>query len=55
MEILCTKTDPQWPEGALFSKVPEGCFMFAVFAFKIKVSIVLNMKLSINEAKLTGL
>ena len=29
--------------------------MFAVFAFKIKVSIVLNMKLSIDEAKLTGL
>ena len=37
----------------------KSCFMFVVFQFKIKVSIILKMKLSkklsVNEAKLTGL
>ena len=41
--------------------VSESCFMFAVYALKIKVSIIklmklkLIMKLSVNKAKLTGL
>ena len=37
---------------------PESCFVFAAFTFKFKVSIILKsnkMKLSVNEAKLTGL
>ena len=37
---------------------PESCFLFAPFTFKIKFSIILKsnkMKLSDNEAKLTGL
>ena len=37
---------------------PESCFLFAAFIFKINVSIILKsnkMKLSVNEAKLTGL
>ena len=36
----------------------ESCFLFAAFAFKINVSIILKInkvKLSVNEAKLTGL
>ena len=50
--------------GARFSKVPatfrvrKAVFMFAVFAFKVKISIIFKndrMKLSVNEAKLTGL
>ena len=35
---------------------PESCFAFAVFEFKIIVSIILkiiHLKLSVNEAKLT--
>ena len=41
--------------------VSESCFMFGVYALKIKVSIIklmklkLIMKLSVNKAKLTGL
>ena len=37
---------------------PESCFLFAAFAFRINVSIILKInkvKLSVNEAKLTGL
>ena len=37
---------------------PESCVVFAAFTFKMKVSIILKsnkMKLSVNEAKLTGL
>ena len=39
---------------------PKSCFMFAMFAFKIKVSVILKMilvtmKLPVNEAKLTSL
>ena len=37
---------------------PERCFVLVVFAFKIKVSIIFKnntRKLSVNEAKLTGL
>ena len=37
---------------------PERCFVVALFTFKIKVSIIFEndtMKLSVNEAKLTGL
>ena len=37
---------------------PEHCFVAALFTFKIKVSIIFEndtMKLSVNEAKLTGL
>ena len=37
---------------------PESCFLFAAFTFKINVSIILKsnkIKLSVNEAKLTGL
>ena len=38
---------------------PESCFVFVAFTFKIKVLIILKiierMKLSVNEAKLTGL
>ena len=48
--------------GACFSKGSgnisglESCFVFAMFTFKIKVSIILKMiQLSVNEAKLTGL
>ena len=53
----------QYPTGARFSEVlasnfsgPESCFMFSVFAFKIKVSIILQkgkMELS-AKAALTG-
>ena len=32
-----------WFPGTRFSKVPKSCFMFAVFAFNIKVSIILKM------------
>ena len=50
--------------GARFSKVlatfrvRKAVFMFAAFAFKVKISIIFKkdrMKLSVNEAKLTGL
>ena len=37
---------------------PESCFLFAAFTSKISISIILKsnkMKLSVNEAKLTGL
>ena len=39
---------------------PKSCFMLAMFAFKIKVSVILKMilvtmKLPVNEAKLTSL
>ena len=39
--------------GLRFSEGGERCFMFAVFAFKIPDND--TMKLSVNEAKLTGL
>ena len=32
-----------WFPGTRFSEVPKSCFMFAVFAFNIKVSIILKM------------
>ena len=34
---------------------PKNCFMFAMFAFKIKNSINNKMTLSVNEAKFTNL
>ena len=52
------------PTAGLFLESPgnfsgqESCFLFAPFTFKIKFSIILKsnkMKLSDNEAKLTGL
>ena len=52
------------PTRGLFLESPgifsglDRCFVLVVFAFKIKVSIILKnntIKLSVNEAKLTGL
>ena len=58
------KATEQYQTEARFSEVPasnfsgpESCFMFSVFAFKIKVSIILQkgkMELSVNDAALTG-
>ena len=58
------KATEQNQTGARFLEVPasnfsgpESCFMFSVFAFKIKVSIILQkgkMELSVNDAALTG-
>ena len=49
-----------FPESLSNFSGPKSCFMFAMFAFKIKVSVILKMilvtmKLPVNEAKLTSL